>query len=179
MRVRTLLPAMALLAGCRKDRPLTAADEQVARALEGSWAGRFTVASLPYINRNPSSYRAINGSFVLLRNRYGAVHDDAIRLVTNYGTYDIDFRQLGIDLSQRSAIPTLLAGRTRGDSVELVLDPGNDNATMRLIAERPQQNRLKGRWSIVLDRVGAGSGTFAMARITSNGPTFYGKDEHR
>lgn len=139
-------------------------DEELARSLAGAWNAHLTVTSLPYLNRSAASYGAIDGQMVLLGNKSVREKFPGVRSVTNYGSYQLDFARLGLELSPVPVPPTLVAGRMVQDSIEIILDPARADAVIRLVGSRTDPATIKGRWIADIDRVGEGRGQFVLTR---------------
>ena len=139
-------------------------DEELARSLTGSWNAHLTVATLPYLNRDAAHYGAIDGQLMLLGNHSMREKIAGLSAVTNYGSYQLDFAGLGLELSSLPTPPTLVAGRMMRDSIEMILDPARTDAVIRLIGARTDSATIKGYWIAEVDRVGQGSGQFVLTR---------------
>lgn len=146
------------LAACEGPRG-THAEPADVHALDGAWTVDFTLES-PLLPGHMPAERSIHGELALLRNP--SLQDGALAgRPTHSGSYATGFRPFGFDLASR-AIPALEARLTRGDSVEIALQPGAPGGVrMRgLLAG----DSVAGTWLYDRDRGGVASGRFVMRR---------------
>lgn len=163
--VKCLLMSLALVFGCRKTRPpMGAAESLVANQLSGSWDMQFQLVRSPLIAFDVAhAPREIRGKLDLLVNTSLNRSYSGVGIPTNYGSYDVDLVPFGFDPRINGTPPTAVAGMMTGDSVAIILSPGNDAGTMVLVG-RLHAGTVAGTWQVSLER-STGNGNFVLERV--------------
>ena len=157
---------LAMLAGCDDGYGAsTAVDSPEARRLDGAWTIELRVARLGFepVSPRERGIRMVRGELALVANHWLAGGTD-LPHPTHYGTYDIDFEELGFDPRHGGELPQV-AARTRGrDSVDIVLEPDDPHESVQLHGAW-RGDSIVGEWSLEPVRAGGdASGSYTMSR---------------
>jgi hypothetical protein len=150
------LCAAAAAAGCDREAP-AAENRDLGSRVAGSWTVRLTVDRLPFLAaRTTAREQSLVGTFAFVPST-----DPADRSAAAYGVYDVDFARLG--LAQRRGAPAATVLAVQQDSVEIRLDPMNDE-TVIVLRGLVQGDSVLGTWTVSVPRVTQGGGRFVMVR---------------
>jgi hypothetical protein len=170
LALRTILVSAAaiVISGCGGENvQIRAARSKLAGELAGDWEARFRLDRSPRLTAPVSSSKAdIVGRFAFLVNRSLGASYPGLATLSNYGTYDIDFTSFGFDPRDSGRTPTAVAGPIDTDSLEIMLSPDEEGVVMRMRG-RLVGDTIRGTWSVVFPRAGAGGGTFTMTSLGS------------
>jgi len=168
-RLLPLLTSAAMLAGCQKTRPPMNADESlVAQQLSGAWDMELQLIRSPLIALDTTHVpREIRGKLDLLVNTSLNTSFGGVGIPTNYGSYDLDLTPFGFDPRITGTPPTAVAGLKSGDSVAIMLSPGNGTGEM-LLTGRLSDSTIAGTWQISRER-STGNGRFVLKRTPASG----------
>jgi hypothetical protein len=126
--------------------------------MAGSWTARLTLDRLPVLAASTtSSKQTLFGKFAFIPSTDRAVQGTAAA----YGVYDIDFATLG--LPHRRGVPAATLRPLAKDSVEIRLDPMNDQ-TFIVLRGQLHGDSIVGVWDVSVPRVTEGGGRFVMVR---------------
>ena len=156
----------ATIAGCNDGHGAEVAlDTPDARRLDGSWRIELHADRLRLepVAGKVAQALTVRGEIALVSNHWLGADGDGPR-PSQYGTYDIDFSPLGFDPRHGGELPRVTARTVDGDSVALVLEPGDahESVDMRGVV---RADSIVGRWSLEPVRAGAdAAGTFSMTR---------------
>lgn len=150
--------------GCDPFHPaLTAAEEKMGDQLAGEWTMRLTVVHSPVLDFGDHPVPSeVVGRISLLRNNSLDRRFTSIRIPIAYGIYDVDLTRFGLEPRERGKTPTVIAGRLKNDSIELILSPERDAGSLSLEG-RIENGRITGSWWMTL-RSSGGAGTFVLER---------------
>jgi hypothetical protein len=129
--------------------------------LRGNWTAEFQVASPLRLRSDTTTVRTVHGEVVLMENRLLYTYPRLHGAPTHYGTYNADFRSMGLLVPAAGKIPTIAARITRADSVEMVMDGVGSGV---LLTGRLDADSIAGRWTYAGDRAGGANGTFVLRR---------------
>jgi hypothetical protein len=141
---------------CDRETPASVNRDLGAR-MAGSWTARLTLDRLPVLAVN----RASNNETLIGKFAFVASTDRAAPRATAYGVYDMDFTGLG--LPRRRGVPAATLVSLSEDSVEIRLDPTNDE-TVIVLRGLVQGDSVFGTWTVSVPRVTQGGGRFVMVR---------------
>lgn len=156
----------ATIAGCGDGHGAeVAVDTPDARRLDGAWTIELRADRLrlePVAGKSAQTL-TVRGEIALVSNHWLGGGGDAPR-PSQYGTYDIDFSALGFDPRHGGELPRATARMVEGDSVALVLEPGDAHESVYLRGV-VRADSIAGRWSLEPVRAGAdAAGRFSMSR---------------
>jgi hypothetical protein len=155
--------------GCAQDdaparsRVLDAAE---ARHLVGVWDVSFRLDPATSVTIHAVSALPVTGTLVFAEDHYGRVTSAELSEPTHDGVYDVDFRPFGFSSRDADAIPVAVARvapRSTGDSLYVVLSPGNSRFAVRMEGALAGDSAA-GRWRAAAFSAGGGSGRFTMHR---------------
>lgn len=158
------MTAAALVAGCGDGARNSAADSPAAQRIEGSWVVRLRLERLRFeqVAGSDGGRREVRGTIALVANHW--LDDRAVNTaLSNYGSYDLDFRRLGFDPRLAGQAPRVEAEVRGRDSVEIVFEPeGRERIRLR---GAWASDSIVGVWALEADRTGGdAAGSFAMTR---------------
>ena len=139
-------------------------NEAVASKMIGRWSVTFRLTASPVLNRDVMRLGEIHGQFALLENTSISGAYGGLPLVTDYGTYDIDFSPFGFDSPERGRPPQVIVGPATDDSVIVMLSPLRDDLSITMRG-KAHADSVDGTWTVSFPRGGVGWGTFIMMRI--------------
>lgn len=134
-----------------------ALDTAAARRLVGVWTVILQRSPVPPA-RPPAAGASVAGTIAIIQNRSGPPLRWGARELRHSGSFDIGLGRWSLDPGSRS-----LAAATFGDSVEIVLDPGAGDRSIRMLGAW-RGDDLLGRWAAVPRASAASIGSFVMKR---------------
>jgi len=157
MRLRIVILMLVVCeVACGRDSPPR--NSELATRMAGSWTVRFTVERIPLLAKSSATARTLDGKFAFVPPSAD------LRTQTNaaaYGVYDVDFSGLG--LPRRRDLPAATMVALRSDSVEIRLDPDNEETSI-VLRGKLGGDSIAGTWNVSVPRVTEGGGRFVMAR---------------
>jgi hypothetical protein len=129
--------------------------------LAGIWDARFVLDVS--LDEHDSAIGPVRGRMALLPNRWLDGTYPGIDSPTDYGTYDVDFTAFGIEPRARGETPTVIAGWTGKDSVQIVLTSVVPSLSL-VLHGRAAGDSIAGRWDYTVSRASGGGGRFVMRR---------------
>ncbi len=148
----------------RKPLVMSAANHALAQTMAGRWTVRFTLTTSPILNSDVRHLGTIDGQIALLGNTSVSGQYGGLPVVTDYGTYDIDFSPFGFDSPERGRPPQVIVGPIANDSVIVMLSPSSDDLSITMRG-KSHADSIGGTWTVSFSRGGVGWGTFVMTRV--------------
>ena len=142
---RLSVPCAFVIAACS---PSPAPRDAVATGVEGLWNATFSLEHSPAVSIDAARAPELRGTIALL---------------TNYGTYDVDFTPFGFNPHDASAAPALVVNPSAGDSVELELADARRETVVVLRGARAGDS-ISGSWTVYVGRDAGGRGRFLLRR---------------
>jgi hypothetical protein len=159
-----LAAAVLVLVACASpNRP--GGTTALADRLEGRWDARFDLDANAARAANADSSGERHGRFVFLATRSSPV-GHAISPPITYGVYDTDLSNWGLEPSDSSRPPALIALPIGRDSVKISFMPAGHGFSMAMRGQLSGDS-VRGRWAMSHARGSAAWGTFVLVRKRS------------
>ena len=143
---RLLFASALMLAACS---PSPAPRDAAGHAgINGLWNATFSLEHSPAASINAARAPELRGTIALL---------------TNYGTYDVDFTPFGFNPRDANDAPALVVNPSAGDSVDLELADSRRETVVVLRGARSGDS-ISGAWVVYVGRDAGGRGRFLLRR---------------
>jgi hypothetical protein len=138
-------------------------DVALANQLEGVWDVTYSLIRTPVLTADPIRPAFITGTMALLPNESITAAYSGLPVVTDYGSYAVDFSKFGFESPQQGEPATVIAGRSDKNSLIMLLSPSQTFIAIRMMGAM-KSDSIRGTWTVSFPRAGFGSGLFLMTR---------------